>query len=42
VQEGKVIEGRQMALTRDFIETVKERADSDPKFRIALLTEAMC
>lgn len=29
-----------MALTRDFKETVKQRAQSDPAFRIGLLTEA--
>jgi hypothetical protein len=29
-----------MALTRDFKETVKARADRDPAFREALLTEA--
>lgn len=29
-----------MALTRDFKETVKERAQNDPAFRIGLLTEA--
>jgi len=29
-----------MALTRDFVETVKERADRDPAFRVGLLTEA--
>jgi hypothetical protein len=29
-----------MALTRDFRETVKERADRDPEFRTGLLTEA--
>lgn len=29
-----------MALTRDFKETVKERAQSDPAFRVGLLTEA--
>ena len=29
-----------MALTRDFKETVLERAKSDPEFRIGLLTEA--
>ena len=29
-----------MALTRDFKETVRERAQSDPKFRVGLLTEA--
>ncbi len=29
-----------MALTRNFIETVKERAEKDPEFRIGLLTEA--
>ncbi len=30
-----------MALTRDFKETVKARADRDPEFRNELLTEAM-
>ena len=30
-----------MALTRDFRETVKDRADRDPGFRIGLLTEAL-
>jgi DNA-binding phage protein len=30
-----------MALTRDFKETVKARADRDPAFREALLTEAV-
>ena len=30
-----------MALTRDFQETVKNRAERDPKFRNGLLTEAM-
>lgn len=29
-----------MALTRDFKETVLERAKNDPEFRIGLLTEA--
>ena len=29
-----------MALTRDFIETIKTRAEKDPEFRIGLLTEA--
>ena len=29
-----------MALTRDFKETVLERAQKDPKFRVGLLTEA--
>lgn len=29
-----------MALTRDFKETVKQRAQSDPAFRVGLLTEA--
>jgi len=29
-----------MALTRDFKETVLERAKNDPQFRIGLLTEA--
>ncbi len=29
-----------MALTRSFVETAKERASSDPEFRIGLLTEA--
>ena len=29
-----------MALTRDFLETVKERAERDPAFRVGLLTEA--
>lgn len=29
-----------MGLTRPFIETVKERADSDPDFRAAMLAEA--
>ena len=29
-----------MALTRPFSETVKERAEKDPEFRIGLLTEA--
>ncbi|TWU31404.1 helix-turn-helix domain-containing transcriptional regulator [Novipirellula artificiosorum] len=30
-----------MALTRDFKETVKDRADRDPEFRDELLTEAL-
>jgi DNA-binding phage protein len=30
-----------MALTRDFRETVKDRADRDPEFRKELLTEAL-
>ena len=30
-----------MALTRDFRETVKDRADRDPEFRDGLLTEAL-
>lgn len=30
-----------MPLTRDFKETIKERAETDPKFRVALLTEAI-
>jgi DNA-binding phage protein len=30
-----------MALTRDFKDTVKARAERDPKFRAALLTEAV-
>ena len=30
-----------MVLTKDFRETVKERADRDPEFRKGLLTEAM-
>lgn len=30
-----------MALTRSFKETVKARAERDPKFRAALLTEAI-
>lgn len=30
-----------MALTRDFKETVKARVERDPKFRAALLTEAV-
>ena len=30
-----------MALTRDFKETVKDRADRDPEFRNGLLTEAL-
>lgn len=30
-----------MALTRSFKDTVKERAERDPKFRAALLTEAV-
>jgi len=29
-----------MALTRDFKETVQKRAQSDPAFRVGLLTEA--
>ncbi|MBC8242641.1 MAG: transcriptional regulator [Alphaproteobacteria bacterium] len=29
-----------MALTRDFKETVKDRAQKDPAFRVGLLTEA--
>ena len=29
-----------MALTRSFVETVKERAARDPEFRVGLLTEA--
>ncbi len=32
---------RDMALTRDFKDTVKARAERDPKFRAALLTEAV-
>ena len=31
---------RQMALTRDFKDTVLGRAKNDPKFRVGLLTEA--
>src|ERR1700710_1240070 len=34
-------EERPRALTRDFKETVKARADRDPAFREALLTEAV-
>ena len=30
-----------MALTREFKETVKDRANRDPEFRKELLTEAM-
>lgn len=30
-----------MALTRSFKETVKARAERDPAFRVALLTEAV-
>ncbi len=30
-----------MALTRDFRETIGERAGRDPEFRVALLTEAL-
>ena len=30
-----------MALTRDFKETIKDRADRDPEFRNELLTEAL-
>ena len=30
-----------MALTRDFKDTVKDRADRDPEFRNGLLTEAL-
>lgn len=30
-----------MTLTRDFTETIKERADRDPDFRTGLLTEAL-
>ncbi|MFA6267366.1 MAG: transcriptional regulator, partial [Pseudolabrys sp.] len=30
-----------MALTREFKETVKARVERDPKFRAALLTEAV-
>ena len=30
-----------MALTRDFKETIKERAQNDPAFRVGLLTEAV-
>ena len=30
-----------MALTRDFTETVRDRAQSDPTFRAALLSEAI-
>lgn len=30
-----------MPLTRDFIETVKERAQRDPEFRVGLLEEAI-
>lgn len=29
-----------MALTRDFKETIKQRAQADPAFRVGLLTEA--
>ena len=29
-----------MALTRQFTETIKQRAEKDPEFRIGLLTEA--
>ena len=29
-----------MVLTREFCETVRERAQADPAFRVALLTEA--
>ncbi len=29
-----------MALTRDFKETVRQRAQTDPEFRVGLLTEA--
>ncbi len=29
-----------MPLTRDFKESIKERAQSDPAFRVGLLTEA--
>ena len=29
-----------MALTRDFKETIQERAKADPAFRVGLLTEA--
>ena len=29
-----------MALTSDFKETIKERAQNDPEFRVGLLTEA--
>ena len=29
-----------MALTRDFKETILERAKNDPEFRVGLLTEA--
>ncbi|PPR19950.1 MAG: hypothetical protein CFH40_02144 [Alphaproteobacteria bacterium MarineAlpha10_Bin3] len=29
-----------MALTRDFKETIKQRAQTDPEFRVGLLTEA--
>lgn len=36
-----MIEEKPMALTRDFKETVKARADRDPAFRAALLTEAV-
>ena len=32
--------GRAMALTREFKETIKLRARSDPEFRVGLLTEA--
>jgi hypothetical protein len=34
-------EGGEMALTRDFEETVKARAERDPAFRKALPTEAV-
>jgi DNA-binding phage protein len=30
-----------MALTRDFKDTVKDRAERDPEFRVALLEEAL-
>jgi hypothetical protein len=30
-----------MALTRDFKETIQTRANRDPKFRVALLTEGV-
>src|SRR5882757_4789494 len=37
----KTIRRKSVALTRDFKETIKARADRDPAFREALLTEAV-
>ena len=37
----KTQENRTMALTRDFRETIRDRAQREPKFRKALLSEAI-